>query len=54
MGAGRGVGGGFTRQRAEVRDATSLLRENLLTVEIEGEKTPALVAEWLGLAVFDG
>ena len=29
-----------------------MLRENLLTIEIEGEKTPALIAEWLGLAVF--
>jgi acyl dehydratase len=50
--AGSRVRGRFTLQRAEARDATSLLRENLLTVEIEGEKTPALVAEWLGLAVF--
>ena len=52
--AGARLRGRFTLQRAEARDATSLLRENLLTVEIEGEKTPALVAEWLGLAVFEG
>jgi hypothetical protein len=30
-----------------------MLRENLLTIEIEGEETPALIAEWLGLAVFE-
>jgi hypothetical protein len=34
------------------RNATDLLRETALTIEIEGEQTPALVADWLGLAVF--
>ena len=34
------------------RNPTEMLRENILTVEIEGSKTPALVAEWLGLAIF--
>ena len=50
--AGSRLRGRFTLQKVTARNATDLLRENLLTVEIEGEKTPALIAEWLGLAVF--
>ena len=50
--AGSRVRGRFTLIDAKARDATSMLRTNALTVEIEGEETPALVAEWLGLAVF--
>ena len=50
--AGARLRGRFTLQKATARNATDLLRENLLTIEIEGEDTPALVAEWLGLAVF--
>ena len=49
---GSRVRGRFTLIGAKARDATSMLRTNALTVEIEGEETPALVAEWLGLAVF--
>ena len=51
--AGSRLRGRFTLQKVSARDATNLLRENLLTIEIEGEETPALVAEWLGLAVFE-
>ncbi|MFC4671948.1 MaoC family dehydratase [Seohaeicola nanhaiensis] len=50
--AGARVRGRFTLQEAVKRNATDLLRNNLMTVEIEGQETPALVAEWLGLAVF--
>ena len=51
--AGARLRGRFTLQKVTARSATDLLRENLLTIEIEGEDTPALVAEWLGLAVFE-
>lgn len=34
------------------RNETDLMRTMALTIEIEGVDTPALVAEWLGLAVF--
>ena len=50
--AGSKLRGRFTLQDVKARDATSMLRTNLLTIEIEGEETPALIAEWLGLAVF--
>ena len=45
--------GRFTLQKVTAKGPTNLLRENLLTIEIEGEKTPALIAEWLGMAVFE-
>ena len=50
--AGANLRGRFTLQKVTARSATEMLRENLLTIEIEGQDTPALVAEWLGLAVF--
>ena len=50
--AGARLRGRFTLQAVKARSATDLLRTNTLTIEIEGEDTPALVAEWLGLAVF--
>jgi len=50
--AGSRLRGRFTLMEVKARDATSLLRTNALTIEIEGQETPALVAEWLGLAVF--
>ncbi|MDF1728458.1 MAG: MaoC family dehydratase [Sulfitobacter sp.] len=50
--AGSRVRGRFTLKEIKARDATSMLRTNDMTIEIEGEKTPALVAEWLGLAIF--
>ncbi|WP_299280805.1 MaoC family dehydratase [uncultured Tateyamaria sp.] len=45
--------GRFTLTGVTLRSATELLRETRLSIEIEGHETPALVAEWLGLAVFD-
>ena len=50
--AGSRLRGRFTLQDVKARDATSMLRTNTLTIEIEGEETPALIAEWLGLAIF--
>ncbi len=50
--AGSRLRGRFTMRAVTQRSATDLLRETGLTIEIEGEETPALVAEWLGLAVF--
>ena len=44
--------GRFVINSVTQRNATDLLRESGLTIEIEGEKTPALIADWLGLAVF--
>jgi acyl dehydratase len=44
--------GRFTLQDVRARSEIELLRTNILTVEIEGQETPALVAEWLGLAIF--
>lgn len=51
--AGSRLRGRFTLQKATAKGPTNMLRENLLTIEIEGEKTPALIAEWLGMAVFE-
>ena len=51
--AGSRLRGRFTLQKVTAKGPTNLLRENLLTIEIEGEETPALIAEWLGLAVFE-
>lgn len=50
--AGSKLRGRFTLKDVKARSATDLLRTNVLTIEIDGEETPALVAEWLGLAVF--
>lgn len=50
--AGSRLRGRFTMKSVTQRNATDLLRETALTVEIEGSKTPAIVADWLGLSVF--
>lgn len=50
--AGSRVRGRFVLAGVTQRNATDLLRETRMTIEIEGEDTPALIAEWLGLAVF--
>lgn len=50
--AGSRLRGRFTLNALRVRSDTELLRELGVTVEIEGQNTPALVAEWLGLMVF--
>ena len=51
--AGRSLRGRFTLTGVHKRDAKNLMRETRLTIDIEGQETPALVADWLGLAVFD-
>lgn len=50
--AGSRLRGRFTLKAVQARNATDMLRTNLLTVDIEDCETPALVAESLGLAVF--
>ncbi|SFT69508.1 MaoC family dehydratase [Sedimentitalea nanhaiensis] len=50
--AGSRVRGRFVLARVKKRNNTKLLREYTLTIEIEGQETPALVGQWLGLAVF--
>lgn len=50
--AGSRLRGRFTLKDVTARSETDLLRTNTLTIEIEGEETPAVVAEWLGLAIF--
>ncbi|MGC1502669.1 MAG: MaoC family dehydratase [Sulfitobacter sp.] len=50
--AGSRLRGRFTLKDVKARSATDLLRTNILTIEIDGAETPAVVAEWLGLAVF--
>jgi acyl dehydratase len=51
--AGAKLRGRFVLADIRKRSETELLRENNLTIEIEGQETPALVAQWLGLAVFE-
>ena len=51
--AGSKLRGRFVSKAITKRKPTEMLRENILTVEIEGSETPALVAEWLGLAIFE-
>lgn len=50
--AGSKLRGRFVSKAVTRRSQTEMLRENILTIEIEGSDTPALVAEWLGLAIF--
>jgi len=50
--AGSRLRGRFVLQDVTLRSEAELLRQNLLTIEIENQDKPALVAEWLGLAVF--
>ena len=50
--AGARVRGRFVLKAISKRRPTELLRENTLTVEIEGSESPALIADWLGLAIF--
>lgn len=51
--AGGRLRGRFVLTAVTRRNDTDLLRETRLTIEIEGHDTPALVADWLGLVVFD-
>ena len=50
--AGSRIRGRFVLAEVKKRSDTELLRTNQMTIEIEGQETPALVADWLGLAVF--
>ncbi|WP_332888688.1 MaoC/PaaZ C-terminal domain-containing protein [Marinibacterium profundimaris] len=50
--AGSRLRGRFTLKSAKKRSDSEVLRENALSVEIEGQDTPALVADWLGMVVF--
>ena len=52
--AGSRVRGRFELKEVRQRSAVELLRTNILTIDIEGADKPALVAEWLGLAIFEG
>ncbi|MEY8831042.1 MaoC family dehydratase [Sedimentitalea sp. XS_ASV28] len=51
--AGSRLRGRFVLAAVTKRNARELLRENTLTIEIESQDTPALVAQWLGMAVFE-
>jgi acyl dehydratase len=50
--AGSRVRGRFTLMEATLRKPKELLSRTNVTVEIEGEAKPALVADWLGLVYF--
>lgn len=50
--AGSRLRGRFVLKDATLRSPTEILRTNLMTIEIEGQEKPAVVTEWLGLAVF--
>src|SRR6478752_277721 len=50
--AGSRVRGRFTLVDATLRKPTELLSRTNVTVEIEGEPKPALVADWIGLIYF--
>jgi acyl dehydratase len=50
--AGSRVRGRFTLMEATLRKPKELLSRTSVTVEIEGEEKPALVAEWIGLVYF--
>jgi acyl dehydratase len=50
--SGSRVRGRFTLAEATLRKPTELLSRTHVSVEIEGEEKPALVAEWLGLIYF--
>ena len=50
---GKRLRGRFTLNDVQKRNESELLRTMAMTIDIEGSETPALVAEWLGLAVFD-
>jgi acyl dehydratase len=50
--SGSRVRGRFTLAEAQLRKPTELLSRTNVTVEIEGEEKPALVADWIGLIYF--
>jgi len=50
--AGKRVRGRFVLMEARLRKPTELQSRTNVTVEIEGEDKPAIVADWLGLIYF--
>ena len=50
--AGSRVRGRFTLTEAKLRKPKELQSRTNVTVEIEGETKPALVADWIGLIYF--
>jgi acyl dehydratase len=50
--SGSRVRGRFTLAEASLRKAKELQSRTHVTVEIEGEEKPALVADWIGLMYF--
>jgi acyl dehydratase len=50
--AGKRVRGRFVLAEAKLRKPTELLSRTSVTVEIEGEDKPAIVADWIGLIYF--
>jgi acyl dehydratase len=50
--SGSRVRGRFTLAEAKLRKPTELQSRTNVTVEIEGEDKPALVADWIGLIYF--
>jgi acyl dehydratase len=50
--SGSRVRGRFTLMEAKLRKPTELQSRTSVTVEIEGEDKPALVADWIGLIYF--
>ena len=51
--SGRRVRGRFVLAEAKLRKPNELQSRTNVTVEIEGEDKPALVADWLGLIYFE-
>ena len=51
--SGSRVRGRFTLAEAKLRKENELLSRTSVTVEIEGEDRPALVADWIGLIYFE-
>jgi acyl dehydratase len=51
--SGSRVRGRFTLAEAKLRKPKELQSRTNVTVEIEGEEKPALVADWIGLIYFD-
>ena len=51
--SGSRVRGRFTLAEAKLRKPKELQSRTNVTVEIEGEDKPALVADWIGLIYFD-
>lgn len=51
--AGSKLRGRFVMKSVQQRSERELLRAHTLTIEIEGEKTPAAVVESLGVLVFE-